>query len=80
METKADMKKKLSVCSLHVYIEVCGRTCPLSQHIVSVGVQSLGIDVLLGVVGRGTPYSGGVVAHKVVLSGVLCVYLIHDCF
>lgn len=37
---RGDMKKKLSVCSLHVYIGACGRTCPLSQHIVSVGVQS----------------------------------------
>lgn len=39
----------------------------------------MGIDVLFGLVGRDTRDSEGVVAHKVVVSGVLCVYLIHDC-
>lgn len=49
------------------------------RYTFGVGVQSVGIDVHLGFVGRDTQDSGGVVAHKLVPSSVLCVYLTHDC-
>lgn len=61
---------------------MCGRACvllSLSAYSQCVGVESVGIDVHFGFVGRDTQDSGGVVAHKLLLSGVLCVYLIHDC-
>ena len=69
------------MCSVYVYIKVCGRVCvllsfsPYSRRGCTVG----GNRCSLCFCGQRYQDSGGVVAHKLALTGVLCVYLIHDC-